>query len=115
MSIDPGTMQQMLMQQLQQGPQAGTAGGGMGGPQMQGQVSPMNAASSLVQKVMLMRALNQPAIQQQQANAMLPKTNSMMAQDPSMQALQQTPQLPPLDMGTPAIPPPFAQPTPGFS
>jgi hypothetical protein len=116
MAIDPGTMQQMLMQRLAQGPQAGTAGGGQGGPQMQGQVSPQNAAASLAQKAMLIRALQAPQIQQQQANSMLPGTNAQMAADPTMQALQQSPQMPPVQMpANPAIAPPFAQPTPGFS
>jgi hypothetical protein len=50
-------IQQMLSQGLQQGPQAGVAGGGLGGPQMQGSVSPMNASANLMQKIMLMKAL----------------------------------------------------------
>lgn len=125
MSMDPGTMQQMLMQKLQQGPQAGTAGGGQGGPQMQGSISPMNAASTLSQKAMLMRSLQgqsaqpqQPPLlqmyQQHQANSMLPGTNAMMAQDPTMQALQQPPPMPPMQ-ANPQVAGPFAQPTPGFS
>lgn len=126
MSMDPGTMQQMLMQKLQQGPQAGTAGGGQGGPQMQGQISPLNAAATLAQKAMLIKSLQgqsaqpqtpplQQMYQQHQANAMLPGTNAMMQQDPTMQALQQSPQLPPPAFGQPQIPPGMNQPPPGFS
>lgn len=90
MSMDPGTMQQLLMQKLQQPAQAGTAGGGQGGPQMQGQVSPMNAAATLAQKAMLVRALQgqQQAQQQPIAQGMLPGTQAQMAADPQMQALQ---------------------------
>lgn len=119
MSMDPGTMQQMLMQRLQQPAQAGTAGGGQGGPQMQGQVSPMNAAATLAQKAMLVRALQgganpQQMMQQHQANTMLPGTNAQMANDPTMQALQAQ-GMQPMQMGQPPIPGPFAQPTPGSS
>ena len=112
MSMDPAMMQQMLMQKLQQPAQAGTMGGGSGGPQMQGSVSPTNAAANLVQKAMLVRALQggsnpQQMYQQHQANAMLPGTNQMIANDPTMQALQQTPQMPMPQMGTPQIAPPM--------
>lgn len=114
MAVDPGTMQQMLMQKLAQGPQGGTAGGGAGGPQMQGQVSPMNAGATLAQKAMLIRSLQgQPTPQQMyqthQANAMLPGTNAMMGQAPLPQ-----PQMPPMQ-ANPQVAPPFAQPTPGYS
>jgi len=96
MAIDPGTMQQMLMQRLQQAVSGGSAGGGQGaGPAMQSQIAPMNAAAMLSQKLMLMKAL-QGQRNTQQANAMLPQTNRMMQQDPTLQALQQSPQLPPV-------------------
>lgn len=116
MAMDPGTMQQMLMQKLAQGPQDSTAGGGAGGPQMQGNTAtPGGIGAQVAQKLMLMQALhNSPAGQQQQANAMLPKTNAMIGQDPAMQALQQASQLPPM-MANPQVAPPFAQPTPGYS
>lgn len=111
MAIDPGTMQQMLMARLAQGPQGGAQGGG-GGPQMQGQIDPQNAASSMVQKAMLMRALQAPQIQQRQAQGMLPGTNAMMAQAPAVPPPQlPVPQMP----ANPAIAAPFAQPTPGYS
>jgi hypothetical protein len=115
MSMPPGIMQQLLMQRLQQ-PTGGmpTAGGGNAGPLMQGHISPTNAASQLMQKIMLMKALqNAPQTpggatggQQRQANAMLPQTNALMAQpnpqlqqrtnqslaqNPMLQALQQPP------------------------
>lgn len=112
MAMDPGTMQQMLMQKLAQGPQDSTAGGGVGGPQMQGNTAtPGGIGNQVAQKLMLMQALrNSPVGQQHQANAMLPGTNAMIGQDPTMQALQQ-PQLTPMQMpGNPAIAPP----TPGF-
>jgi len=115
MATDPDMMQQMLMQQLMQPAQGGSFGGGAAGPQMQGNISPLNAAATLAQKAMLIRALQAPQIQQQQANAMLPKTNAMISQDPSMQALQRPPQMPPMQMPDPTIAAPFAQPTPGFS
>jgi hypothetical protein len=87
MSTNPNAMQMMLAQQLMQQPQPQSAGGGMGGPQMQGQTSPLNAGAQLAQKLMLMRAL-QGQHQQQQANSMLPQTNQQIAQDPTMAALQ---------------------------
>lgn len=59
MSMDPQTLRMLLAQQLGQVPQAGTAGGGAAGPQMQGQVSPMNAGANIAQKLMLIRALQQ--------------------------------------------------------
>lgn len=115
MSMPPELMQQMLTQQLQQG----------GGSR----TNPLQAGSQLMQKLMLMRALQQPRIQQQQANNMLPKTNatinsqmpqinsqlqegvnqSMMA-NPQMQAAQQplTPQQ--MQMMDPSL-----QPIPGYS
>jgi hypothetical protein len=113
MSMPPELMQQLLMQRLQQ-PVGGmpTAGGGNAGPLMQGHVTPANAASQLMQKIMLMRALQNPpqSFQQRQANRMLPQTNATMnaqtpqimnqlqqgtdqslAQNPALQALQQPP------------------------
>lgn len=108
MSMDPGTMQQMLMAASMQQPQGATAGAS--GPQMiQGQTSPLNAAAQLAQKAMLVRALTQPQMQQRQANAMLPGTNAMMAQAPLPQ-----PQMPPMQ-ANPQVAGPFAQPTPGVS
>lgn len=116
MAIDPGTMQQMLMQKLAQGPQQASAGGGQAGPLMQGNTAtPGGIGNQVAQKLMLMQALhNSPVGQQRQANAMLPGTNAMIGQDPTMQGLQQPPQLPPM-MANPQVAPPFAQPTPGFS
>jgi hypothetical protein len=95
MSLDPQTIQQMLMQRLQQGPATATAGGGGGGPQMQSQTSPMNAAATLAQKAMLIRALqNQQQKQAQgQFTANQPAVSAQMANDPAMQALQQPPQM----------------------
>ena len=59
MSASPGVMQAMLAQSLMQGQQPSSYGGGSAGPQMQAQVSPLNAASQAVQQAMLMRALQQ--------------------------------------------------------
>lgn len=107
MSMDPGMMSQMLAQKLAQPAQAGTAGGGQGGPQMQGSVSPENAAATLVQKAMLIRALNgqpspQQMMQQRQANAMLPQTNAMVQGQMPAMASGINPNLPP----PPGVPPP---------
>jgi hypothetical protein len=117
--MDPATMQQMLMQQLQQGPQAGSFGGGTAGPQMQGSINPLNAAANLTQKLMLMKALQKgapPTPQQQaQANGMVPGTNAQVAADPTMQALQQSPQMQPAINPQVSIAPPNSQPTPGYS
>lgn len=122
MSADPAVMQQMLVQQLQQAPQGASYGGGGSGPAMQGSISPMNAASNLVQKVMLMRALqNAPQTpggatgqQQRQANALLPSTNAQISNDPTMQALQQSQAMQPFT-AQPQITLPNSQPTPGYS
>jgi hypothetical protein len=57
MSADPNLMRYMLMQQLMQPKQTAAYGGGMAGPQMQAQQSPLGGASNVVQKLMLMRAL----------------------------------------------------------
>lgn len=102
MSMDPAMMQQMLAQKLQQPAQAGVAGGA-GSPQMQGSISPANAAATLAQKAMLVRALQSQQQRQQQgvANAMMPGSNAMMQQDPQMQALQAGQQ--PLQMQTPPL------------
>jgi hypothetical protein len=99
MSIDPGTLQQMLAQQLMQPPQQpAPVGGGGAGPQMQGQTTPQNATAQMIQKILAMKAMqNQPqGMQQQQAQGMLPGTQQQIAADPKMQALQQSPQLPPV-------------------
>lgn len=101
MSMDPGMMQQMLMQRLQQPAQGG----------MQGS----NPAAQLAQKAMLVRSLQGGTpLQQHQANAMVPGTNAQIAADPAMQALQQA-GMQPMQMGQPPIPPPNGMPTPGFS
>lgn len=76
MSMPPNMMQQMLMQRLQQS------------PQLQGRTNPLQAGSQLMQKIMLLKALqNAPQTpggatggQQRQANNMLPQTNAMMTQ-----------------------------------
>jgi hypothetical protein len=97
MAIDPGTMQQMLAQHLMQPPQQpAPVGGGQAGPQMQGQTSPMNAGAQLMQKILAMKAMQnqQQGMQQKQAQAMLPGTQAQIAADPTMQAMQQSPQLP---------------------
>lgn len=60
MSADANTMQALLAQRLMQSPQSPSYGGGAAGPQMQGQVSPLNAASQAVQQAMLIRALQRP-------------------------------------------------------
>lgn len=79
MAVDPAMMQQMLMSRLQQ-PSSGS--------------TPLNAAADLTQRAMLVHALQQGQ-QQQQAQGMMPGTNAMMARDPTMQALQQSPALNP--------------------
>lgn len=93
MSMDPGAMQQLLSQQLQP-PQGATAGGGMGGPQMQGSTAtPVGITAQVMQKMMLMKALQaqqpQPRLPGmpppqpiQQANPALQQTNPMMQQQP---------------------------------
>lgn len=96
MSMDPTTMQQLLVQQLGSNPgRPGTVGGGSAGPQMQGQTGAANLTAQIMQKAMLMKALqsNQTTQQTQQANAMLPGSQAQMANDPQMQALQQSPQM----------------------
>lgn len=77
MSMDPGTMQQMLAMGLQ-----GQGGQSVGGQQSQS--SPMQAGAQLVQKIMLMRALQgqQPPHPPQagpiaQANPALQQVNPM--------------------------------------
>lgn len=95
MSMDPGMMQAMLSQGL---------GSGTGGAQ-----TPLNTAAQLVQKALLVRALQQPQMQQQQAQGMLPKTNAMIqGQLPPPPAMQ------PMDPNV-QVAGPFAQPTPGVS
>lgn len=124
MSMDPAMMQQLLASKLQQ---PGTAGGGQGGPQMMGQMSPMNAGAQLMQKVMLMKALqNAPQTpggatggQQRQATAGVAPTNAMldpaMSQNPQIQAMQQGMAAPmnPLQMQAPLDP--SLMPPPGYS
>jgi hypothetical protein len=128
--MDPTMIQQMLTQQLQQVPQASSFGGGSGGPQMQGRISPMDGAAQLVQKVMLMRALqNMPQTpggatgqQQRQATAGVAPTNAAapgaVAANPQIQAMQQGMQQPmPLNLNVPPMTPPdpSLMPTPGYS
>lgn len=91
MSMDPGAMQQMLAQTLQQ-PQGAMAGGGMAGPQMQGSTAtPVGIGAQVAQKLMLMKALQGqqapprlPGMPQPiaQANPALQQTNPMMQQQP---------------------------------
>lgn len=98
MAIDPGTMQQMLAQRLMQPPQQPQpVGGGQAGPQMQGQTTPQNVTMQMIQKILAMKAMQnqQQRGQQQQAQSMLPGTNAQIAQDPTMQGLQQSPQMSP--------------------
>lgn len=110
-SMDPSMIQSLLVQQLGQGrQQPGTAGGGMAGPQMQGQTSGANLTAQVLQKAMLMKALqsNQQGQQQAQATAGMPGANAQMAGDPQMQALQQSPQMNPAvlaQLQQPQIPP----------
>lgn len=122
MSMDPGMMQQMLTSSLSQQPQ--TVGGGGAGPQMQGQTSPMGAGAQLVQKIMLMKALQDApqtpggatGQQQRAANAMIPGTQAMtnpaMSQNPQIQAMQQGMQQP---IQQQPLPDPSLQPIPGYS
>jgi hypothetical protein len=114
-------MQQMLMQRLQQNPQAPNIGG------QQAQVSPLQGGAQLVQKLMLMKALqNAPQTpggatgqQQHQANAMVPGTSAQIASDPTMSALQSPQMNPALLQQLQGQPPPIAdpslQPIPGYS
>lgn len=99
MSMDPSQIQAMLVQQLgSRAGQPGTVGGGSNGPQMQGSTSGANLMAQLAQKAMLMKALQSSQANQAatvQANNMLPGTNTQIASDPSMQALQQSPQMDP--------------------
>jgi hypothetical protein len=125
MSMDPATMQQMLTQSLiQQPPQAGAYGGGAAGPQMQGSISPVNAAANLTQKLMLMKALQagQQRQQQVQANSMLPGTQNMVNQQLPGMTNQINPNMPPPPglptmQPSPGAPPvdPSLLPTPGYS
>lgn len=102
MSVNPQMMAQMLM--MQQGQQGQPAPQGMGVP---GQAVPkQGAASTAMQggndylKMMMLQNMMKPQNQQQgslmqqyQANAMLPKTNQMIQNDPSITA---PPQMPPM-------------------
>jgi hypothetical protein len=94
MSASPGAMQALLAQQLMQGPTAGTMGGGIGGPQMQGSITPMNGAANMAQKIMLMRALQQQAPQQQpspQQQIPQPQPNTMGGVNGIPQQMNQQP------------------------
>jgi hypothetical protein len=114
-------MQQMLMSKLQQSPQPQSVGG------MQPQTGPMNAGAQLMQKIMLMKALqNAPQTpggatgqQQRAATAGVPGTQAMinpaMSQNPQIQAMQQGMAAPltPQQMQAPLDP--SLLPTPGYS
>jgi hypothetical protein len=111
-------MQSMLMQKLQQNPQTQSIGG------MEARTNPMQGAAQLAQKVMLMRALQNPppTMAQRQATNMIPQTQAMnnpaLAQNPQIQAMQQGMQQPmPLNLNVPpmAQPDPSLMPTPGYS
>jgi hypothetical protein len=79
--IDPGTMQQMLAQQLMQPPQqSAPVGGGMAGPQMQGQQGPQAGAAQLIQKILAMKAMQN---QQDQAQQLQPKAFPMPQSTPT--------------------------------
>lgn len=106
MASSSDAMQQLLMQKLQQNPSAGFAGGGQGGPQMQGSITPQNAAATLMQKAMLVKALQNHAQSQQaqQATAMIPQTQSMMAQN-QLQIPTNLPPAPQMQPGAPGVNP----------
>lgn len=91
MSASPQTMQALLAQQLMQRPGSQTYGGGVAGPQMQSQATPVGAASQLAQKVMLMRALQQQP-QGQPPGQMPPQPNPLAAPQ-MMGSTQVQPQL----------------------
>ena len=89
MSMDPQAIQSLLVSQL--GSNGGQPGAlGSGATQGQGQTSGAALVAQLAQKAMLMKALQsaQQGQQQTQAMNMLPGTQNMMANDPTMQALQ---------------------------
>lgn len=111
MSVSPQMIQQMLMQGLSQPAPQSSMGGGQAGPAMQGSISPGNAAATLAQKVMLMKALQGRAAQTQ-ANGMMPATNAQIAQDPSMLALQQPVPMQPPPQVQPQVQPPQQPPVP---
>jgi hypothetical protein len=84
-SMDPSTIQAMLVQKL---------GSGQGAPGGAGAVQPQtsgaNLMAQLAQKAMLMKALqsNQAnTAATAQANSMLPGTNAQIANDPQINAL----------------------------
>jgi hypothetical protein len=96
-----------------------------------GQLTPLAAGAQMIQKLMLMKALqaNQQRIAQQQgqgtpaqqgqANAMLPQTNAMIGNDPTMQNMQASPQMDPqvaqqLQQAL-SVAGPYSTPTPGSS
>jgi hypothetical protein len=118
-SMDPSMIQSLLVQQLGQGTQQpGSYGGGAAGPAMVGKTSPVDVGAQLTQKLMLMKALQGAKQRQQQIAATngLPAANAQIANDPTMAALQQTPQMDPNLLAQlqqpPAIPPPGATPMP---
>lgn len=92
MSANPQAMQAMLAQGLMQRPQSQSYGGGIAGPQMQAQSTPMDAATQMAQKVMLLRAL-----QQQPRGApptQLPPQSNPIGQNQMMGSMQAQPQIP---------------------
>jgi hypothetical protein len=120
MSMDPAAIQQILMQKLAQGGSPSPVGGGNAGPAMQGTTTPMNAAAQLVQKAMLIKALQNPppTMAQRQATAAAnvgtPGAAATLAMNPQIQAMQQQAQQP-LPQQPLNIPDPSLQPTPGWS
>ncbi len=96
MSMDPSSIQSLLVQQL--GSKPGQPGGvGGSSTPVQPQTSGANLVAQLAQKAVLMKALQNSQQQQAQTqyNAMQPAVQTQMANDPAMQALQQSPQLDP--------------------
>ena len=92
MSMDPGMMQALLAQRLQQSPQGQSYGGGFGGPQMQPRSNPLTAGGDIAQKLMLIKAL-----QQQPRGALptqAPPQANPMAQPQMMGSTQVQPQIP---------------------
>lgn len=90
MSASSQAMQSLLAQKLMQPSQSSSYGGGVLGPQMQGQTSPLGAASQMAQKIMLMRALQgQP--QGQPPTQVPPQPNPMGGVNAIPQQMNQQP------------------------
>lgn len=88
MAMDPGALQQILAQRLQQSGQGQAVGG------MQPRQTPLGTAAQLAQKAMLVKALQNQQMYRN-VNQMQPQINAQMQNDPRMQQLQQSPQMPP--------------------